>query len=216
MADLLRVQVPGGEFDHVAGADQERRVTLEVAEDTARELDAGGCDRHRARADGGLAADLLGDGEGRLEQPVEQRTRRARLLRRAVGVLQLAEDLGLAEDQRIESGSDREDVPDRIRLLDAVQAVGERAAAGGRCREPVGQRPGASAARRVDLGPVAGRDDQRLLQPRQRAQRRERLGQARGIEHDPFTHLDRRGPVIQSENDERHDEPAAGTRRIVR
>ena len=144
-ADLLRVQVPRGELDHVAGADQERRVALEAAEDAARELDAGGCDRDRARADGGLAADLLGDGERRLEQPVQQRARGARLLRRAVGVLQLAEDLGLAEDQRIESGSDREDVPDRIRLLDAVQAIGQRAAASGRL--PRASRPAARCRR---------------------------------------------------------------------
>ena len=115
-ADLLRVQVARRELDHLAGADQERRVPLEAREHAPRELDAGGGDRDRARADRGFRAHALGDGEGGLEQAIEQRAGRARLLRRAVGVLELAEDLRLAEDQRVEPGGDGERVAHGVRV----------------------------------------------------------------------------------------------------
>ena len=67
------MQVPGRELDHLAGADQERRVPLESREHAARELDAGRGDGHRACADRRFRANALGDGEARLEQAIELR-----------------------------------------------------------------------------------------------------------------------------------------------
>ena len=71
--------------------------------------------------------------------------RAARLLRRAVGILELAEDLRLAEDHRIEPGGDGIRVPHGIRVLDAVQAICERPVAARLGDEPVGERHGAFA-----------------------------------------------------------------------
>ena len=59
----------------------------------------------------------------RLEQPVQHRSGRAGFLRDAVGVLQLAEDLRLAEHHRIEAGRDRERVRDGLVLDVVIQAV---------------------------------------------------------------------------------------------
>jgi hypothetical protein len=56
----------------------------------------------------GLGPHALGDRECRLEQAIEQRPGRAGVLCRAVGILELAEDLRLAEHHRVESRRDRE------------------------------------------------------------------------------------------------------------
>ncbi len=190
-------------------------MPLEPREHAPREADAGGGDRDRARADRGLGAHPLGDGEGGLEQAVQQRTGRARLLRRAVRVLELSEDLRLAEDQRVEPGGDRERVTHGVRPLDAVQAVREHPVAAGLGDQPGGERLGAGADA-VEFGAVAGRDDQALGKSGQRAERSERARQPLGIEHDALAHFDRRGAVVQSEDEEGHAAPTAKTRRIVR
>ena len=214
-ADLLRVQVARRELDHLAGADEERSVPFEAREHAPREPDSRGGDRDRVRADRGLRPHPLGHREGGLEQPVQQRAGRACLLRGAVRVLELAEDLRLAEDQRVEPGGDGERVAHRVRSLDAVQASGERPVAAGFGDQPVCERfrPDADA---VELGAVTGGDDQRLGEPGQGAERRERARQPLGVEHDAFTHLDRRGAVVQAEDEERHAVPGAEIRRIVR
>ncbi len=76
--DFLGMQVPGAELDHFAGADQERRMSLESREHAARELNAGGGDGHRTCADRRFRANALGDGKARLEQAIELRSCRAR------------------------------------------------------------------------------------------------------------------------------------------
>ena len=70
----------------------------------------GGGDRHGVGADLRLGAHALGDREGRLEQAVQHRAGRAGVLRGAVGVLELAEDLRLAEHHRVEARGHRERV----------------------------------------------------------------------------------------------------------
>ncbi len=102
-----------------------------------------------------------------------------------------------------------------VRSLDPVQAIGHRPVAAGFRDEPCSDGFG-TAAYAIDLGPVAGGYDQRLGKSGQSAQGSERARQPRRVEHDVFAHLDRRGAVIQSEDKERHDVPAAEIRRIVR
>ncbi len=100
-------QVARGERDRFARADQQRGVIREVLEDRARQRHRGGGDRYRVRADARLRAHALGDRERRLHQPVQVRPGDPLVVRRAVGVLQLAEDLRLAEHQRIQPAGDR-------------------------------------------------------------------------------------------------------------
>ena len=88
-----------------------------------------------------------------------------------------------------------------LRTLDAVQAVRDRPVAARLGDEPVGERRG-GFAHAVELGPVAGRDDQGLGDSGQRTERGERTRQALGIEHDALAHLDRRGAVIQADDEE--------------
>ncbi len=72
MHDPLFLQVPGTEFYHVAGADQQCRFLGELGEDLLRQADRRIGHGDRARADGGIGAHLLGDGEGVLKQPVQE------------------------------------------------------------------------------------------------------------------------------------------------
>jgi hypothetical protein len=77
--------------------------------------------RHRVGADRSGRTYFLGYGEGVLEQLVQQRAQRARLFGAARGILNLAEDLGLADDHQIEATGDAEHVTNHITLQIGVQ-----------------------------------------------------------------------------------------------
>ena len=214
-ADALGVQVTRAELDHLARADQQRRVAVEAREHAPREPDAGRGDRNGGCPDRGLGANALRDRKRGLEQAVELAARGARLPGGAVGVLELPEDLRLAEDQRVEPGSNRERMAHGVRPLDAIQALGERGVAARLGDQPAGHRLRGTADG-VHLGAVAGGDDERFRHARQCPQRRERARQPLRVEHDALAHFDRRRAVIQTEDEEGHDGPAAGIgRRIV-
>ena len=95
---------------HVAGADDEHAASGKRAEAVGGELDGGVADRRRAPPDRRLGAGPLAGAQGMAEQQVERRADAAAvdggLPRRA----HLAEDLALAEDQRVEPGRDLEQV----------------------------------------------------------------------------------------------------------
>ena len=124
-AETVGVQVPRNERDHVAGADEQRRALLEAREDRARHRNRRRGDRDGVGADLRLGPHALRDRECRLEQAIEQRPGRAGVLRGAVGILELAEDLRLAEHHRVESRRDRE----RVRHGPGIRA-GHRVRAG--------------------------------------------------------------------------------------
>ena len=78
----------------------------EIPEHLLCEGSRGRRDRRRALADRGLRARLPSGLQRLPEETVEQRSRRAGLVRRA----HLAEDLALARDHRVEPGGDAEEV----------------------------------------------------------------------------------------------------------
>jgi hypothetical protein len=81
-----------------------------------------GGERHGVGADARLGAHALGGGKGGLEQLVERGAGAAGLLRDAIGVLQLAEDLRLAEHHGIETRGDAEGMRHGVLFLVHVQA----------------------------------------------------------------------------------------------
>ena len=115
--DFVCAQVASGERNHFTGPDEQCRVILEPLEDRAREHDRCGGHRNRIRADARFRAYALRDGEGGLHQPVEVGPRCADLVRLTIGRFELPENLGLAENQRIEAARDGEHVLDRRRIL---------------------------------------------------------------------------------------------------
>src|SRR6185437_14740961 len=64
-ADRLRLLAEAlrGLLRHLAGADEQHGVALEIAEDALREVDRDARDGDRALAERGLAANALGDAE---------------------------------------------------------------------------------------------------------------------------------------------------------
>jgi hypothetical protein len=98
---------------HLPGADEQHPLVLQVAENLARQFHRGVADGHGAGADAGFRAHPLGHGKGLVHQLVEQKTGAAALGRVTVGLLQLAEDLRLADDHRIQAGGHQEQVLDR-------------------------------------------------------------------------------------------------------
>ena len=94
--------------------------------------------------------------------------------RRRPGFLHLAEDLRLAQHQRIQAGGDAEQVAHRIGVVVRVEIGVQVAGIVRMGREPVGQRAAVVVGDGVELGAVAGGQQRDFAHRRQRAQRRQR------------------------------------------
>ena len=215
---LLRGEVPRRQLGHLAGADDEHRRVAQVADDLARQAERRVADRHRALGQLGLAPHALAGGERGVEQAVEERAGRVQIGRGRVGLLHLAEDLRLADDERIEPGGDPEQVAGGVGFAAGVdvrpQIVGRHGA--GR-RQEAGHRLVAvleAVAGRVELGPVAGREQHHFAERRIAGQRRHRLAEIAGGERQPLAQVDGRGVMADAEDQESHQSKAwlVGTR----
>ena len=130
-------------------------------------IDGDAGDRDVALADAGLGADALGDPPGVLEQGVQHGPVGRLAAGQLVGLLHLAGDLALADDQAVEAGGDAEQVPDGVRVAVFVEVrpdlVGRQAVELG---EEVGDPWPASGLspgqREVQLDAVAGAEDDGL------------------------------------------------------
>src|SRR5262249_14690701 len=105
--EVLERQIP-----HLAGADDQDGLVAEGVEDVAGDVDGDAGDGEAALVHAGGLADLLADVQGLAEDGVEDRADGPLLLGGVVGLLDLAEDLALAEDQALEAGGDAEEVVD--------------------------------------------------------------------------------------------------------
>ena len=110
-----------GELGHLAGADQQDRLAVERAEDFAGEVDGDRGDGDGRAANLGFGADALGDGEGALQERLERGGDGADLAGDGVGLLDLAEDLRLADDHGVERGGDAEEMADGLALAELVE-----------------------------------------------------------------------------------------------
>ena len=210
--DALRLHVLRGELAHLAGAEDDDRAAVEVAEDLLGERDRGVADRDGAGAERGFRPHALADGEGRVEQAVEQRSGGFGLPGGAVRFFDLAENLRLADDQRIEAGRDAEQVAGRFEVGDLVDVRLERRSVHavkraderdqlGSCRRDV-------VARDVELGAIARREHRHLAGRgalrRAGRERAQRVLEAARLEIDALAQLDRRGPMADSDEQEVH------------
>ena len=128
--------------------------------------------------------------------------------RDGVRVLHLAENLRLAHDERIEAGGDAEqmardvevgdvvDVRRDVARRDAVEVADEA--------HQILARRGRLVAGDVELGAVAGRDDDRFARRSALGERAERVGDAARLEVDPLAQLDRRGAMADSHKQKLH------------
>ena len=120
----------------------------------------------------------------------------------------LAEDLALADHRGVEPGGHGEQVRHgRVVVVD-VEVVGELL---GRQERQVGEEVAhvlvaavEPLGHRVDLGAVARRQDHRLGQVLPRAEVVQGLGQPGVVDRHPLEQVERRGAVVQSDDDDRH------------
>ena len=117
---------PRGQLGGLAGADQQHAAAKRGRPERAPgELDGGGGNGDAALADPRLGAHALAGRERAAEEAVEDRAGRALDQRQLVGALDLALDLGLAEDHRVEAGGDVEEVAGGLDAAVGVEALDE-------------------------------------------------------------------------------------------
>ena len=172
-------------------------------------------------ADGGLRAGPLAGPQRRVDQAGDGRAGGPRRGGRAGRGLDLGDDLVLTDGHRVQPACDREQVlggraadPDpgrRQHLAGRDPSAGAQQA-----RHRANHRPGRPAGwpghRRVDLHPVAGRQDHHLVDSRHRVQPGQYLAQLPGRHGELLQHPGRNGPVrhAQAHNRHRDDRPVSG------
>src|SRR5262245_53380347 len=103
---LELAQVPQRQLAHLARADYEHRLVVEMGEYLANVVHRHAGDRHVAPGDAGVAADPLGNVVGLLEKRVQDPPGRAALMSQFVSAFHLAGDLTFADDHAVEAGRD--------------------------------------------------------------------------------------------------------------
>ncbi len=148
--DVVLQEVARRQGARLAGAHQHGALLAQVIEELAGQLDGGEGHAHRTLADLGLGAHPLAGAEGALEGPQQAGARFLAGPRQAVGVLELAGDLGLADHHALEARRHAVQVLDGLDALQVPRVVGEEQL-----------RVGADAGQRLaqhGLDAVAGRD----------------------------------------------------------
>jgi hypothetical protein len=140
----------------------------------------------------------------RWKKLVEHEAQRPRSFRAAHGLLELPEDLRLAEHHRIETARDAECVLTACASGKAIQVrfevLGAHAVIVREPRNGIARLIGAA----VDLRAVARRDDRSFLDALLRDEIAQGLHQAFGVENHPLAHIERRGLVVQTESKDLH------------
>ena len=197
----MSVQVPGNEFDRISGTDEHGCVPVEPGKNLSRQRHGRVGYRHRAGTDLGIGAYFFRYCKSLLEKAIECRPGRSCGMSDPVSVLHLTENLRFTDDHRIQTAGDGKYMIDRAATLQRKQTVavfpGEITGFGkptGQCLDPV------LPALAVELCPIAGRYNQRLLDIRNT----DNLGQCEAELLDAESNLfaDRHGcgPVIDAEN----------------
>ena len=203
LVHALRLHMQGGQLAHFAGADHQYDASLEIAENLLRQRHRGETDRHGARAEPRFSADAFADRKGKMEQAIEQRADDVRGASDRVGVFDLTKDLRLADDQRIETGCDAEEMSGDIEIREMVDMRLERLAIEAVELGDEVHRRGPSAlqlvAHSVQFRAVAGRENHRFAQRGLRRQCPESGLEPAGLKVDAFTQLDRRGSMADSD-----------------
>ncbi len=196
------------QFAHLAGADHGHGPAAQIAEDLFRQRRCGVADRDGAGTEAGFRAHALADGERRVKQAVQQRADRLRVRRGGVRVLHLPENLRFTDDERVEPAGHAEEMTRGVEAVDVVDVRREI-----RCLHPVelGEEGDEIGARRrrvvagdVQLGAIAGRDDDRFAGGSALGDGAKRLGDASHLEIHTLPQIDGRRPMTDSDEQQIH------------
>ena len=187
-------QVARGLLADLAGADQQDRAAVEVAEHLLRERGRRGRDGRGALADRGLRAHLAAGVQRLPEHAVEQQAGRPGLVRGA----HLAEDLALPGHERVEPGRDAEQVQRGGLVVQAVERVLDLRLERGENRDRARFCVVGVFGGDVELGAVARREADGLAELL-----RER-GRLLRVERNALAELDRRVVMRGADENEAH------------
>src|SRR5713226_3206981 len=192
-----------------AGAENERGAVGQLAEDAFGELDASGGNGHGARAQFGFRADALSGFERALKEAIKHRAGGALFVGEAVSFADLAEDFGFAEELRIEPGGNAKEMTNSGAIVVLVEHAVEHVLADGvkfaeERRKSRRAFVGGFRGNAIDFAAVAGGEDQGFLE---KAAGTEFVGGAARLfesERDALANFERRGAVIQADEDDFH------------
>ena len=106
----------GGEFAHLAGADDKNVLALQCSKNLFCQLHCNRGDRHRRGSYRGLGTNAFGHSKGAGEKLIELSANRAHRAGSRVSLFHLTKNLRLSDHHRIQAGSDTKNVPHGIFL----------------------------------------------------------------------------------------------------
>src|SRR5919107_852603 len=207
LLDAPAHEVLDEQLAHVARAEYQSATSPQRPEDPFRELYRDVGNRERAVPDPGLRAHLLADPERGVEQAVEHHAGALLLCRGPVRLADLAEDLTLPHDHRVEGRGYPVEVADGVRVGQPVRVLIERGPIHPAVLREELQDPRARALvldDGVDLGPVAGREQDGLLGNTLLPEPPQEAPPGAGREGQALAHLHRRRPVAHPRNRDKH------------
>ena len=211
-------QRPGHRMSDLAGAHHQHPARLQAAEDLPRQLHDGVADRHRAGGDRRLLAGPPAGRGGAAQQPLEHRPLGPDRLGEDRRLLDLPQDLGLAEHHGFQAARHRHQVTGRLAVAFHVQPAGPlELRRAGEEDHVQGGLVGAVLVTRLEikLGAVAGREQEGLGHLGAGEQMHERLLGLLFGERDPLAQLQRRAAEVRADQEQRRVR-RGGAPRIVR
>jgi len=184
-----------------ASAEDQGAAVSEFSENALGEFYASACDRHGASAQFGFGADPFPGFERALEKAVEDWASRAVFVSETIGFADLAEDFGFAEEERVETGGDTEEMADGGAIVVLVQSAVENFGANRMEFAEEGRKAGCGfvggfGRDTIDFAAVAGGEDERFFEEAAGA---EFVGGAAGLfggEGDALAELEGSGAMI--------------------
>src|ERR1039458_4665657 len=112
--NALGNEVARRQFAHLARADYHRRFFLQTTKSLLRQLDGGGTDGHGSFRHVGLRADTFGGVKHAVKNRLKRVAARVCFLRDEECLFNLTQNLGLADDQRIQTGRYPKEMAERL------------------------------------------------------------------------------------------------------
>ena len=206
------------EIAHLPCTDEQDGFVGERAEDLARELGGDRGDGDRRAADLRFCADALRNGEGALKQRVQHGAEGscgadcADLAGDIPGLFDLAENLGLANDHRVERGGDAEEMADGLALAQRVQVRRNRGGGDVEVLVEEVQRDGwccavvraiGAFANGEELDAIAGGENEGFANAGLTGERARGVGEARDGNGEAFADVERSGGVVHTDEEQR-------------
>ena len=198
----------GDALAHDTGADDCDAAAVEAGEPFDRHLDRRLTDRRGAAADASLGPGPLADDQRLAEEQVHRGARPALALGDLPRLTHLSEDLGLADDRRVEPGGDLEEMAHGgvvvVRVEVRMQIVGGDVADLAQEVADVGVGAVELLGDGVDLDAVAGADQHDLTHGVATGQPLDSLRQLVDGNRQAFENAQRPAAVVDSDDENRH------------